>query len=74
MAEEDIAHEYMDDEEDFEWMYVEDTCPLAVSHAPISPEACRTRSVGMGISIRLKRDCALLCPRSPPCPVFSILR
>lgn len=30
-----------DDDDDFDWLYVEDTCPLAVSH-PVPPVVPRT--------------------------------
>lgn len=35
MAEDEDA--YLDDDEDFEWFYVEDTCPLAVSSPSLTP-------------------------------------
>jgi hypothetical protein len=46
MADEDMADQYYDDEDDFEWMYVEDTCPLEVSPASASSARCRFPCLG----------------------------
>lgn len=41
MAEDDMADAYFDDDDDdFDWLYVEDSCPLAVSHALGKVQAC----------------------------------
>lgn len=40
MADDDMADPMFDDEDDFDWFYVEDTCPLAVSHAHLISGSC----------------------------------
>lgn len=41
MADDDMNEQYFDDEDDFDWFYVEENYPLAVSHEHVNSGRCR---------------------------------